>query len=254
MSASLPALLAAGAFIVLALAHSALGESDILRPLFAVDWEISEPRWAVERILRFAWHLTSVAWLGFAAITLGASPLTAAGIVSLVSGTVIFMMLRGHLAWPIFVLGGLAALHASQPLPDGLLAAGSLATVVILGAAAVLHVFWAFGGKWGLEQASPELPGNAEFKPGPLLTFAVAVALAVGASLVALVAGGADFTLMRWAVIGVVAVFTLRAVGDNRVAGFTKKTRDTDFAQADDRIFTPLCVFLALGATAALML
>ena len=254
MSTSIPALITAGTFIVLAIAHSALGESGILRPLFAVEWTVNEPRWAVERILRFAWHLTSVTWLGFAAIAMGASALVTMGIVSLVSAAIIFVMLRGHLAWPIFLLGGLAAIHGTQPLPDAVLAAGSIATVVVLGAAAALHVFWAAGGTWGLRQAWPELPGEDNFQPGPLLTLAVAVALVVGAVLVALVASGADYRLMRWAVIGVVAVFTLRAVGDSRVAGFTKKIRDTEFGQADDRIFTPLCVFLALGTTAALML
>ena len=72
MSTSIPALITAGTFIVLAIAHSALGESGILRPLFAVEWTVNEPRWAVERILRFAWDLTSVTWLGFAAIAMGA--------------------------------------------------------------------------------------------------------------------------------------------------------------------------------------
>lgn len=254
MSTSVPTLIAAGTLLFLAVVHSALGESGILRPLFAAEWSVSEPRWAVERILRFAWHLTSIGWIGLAAVALGASIFATVGIVSLASAAMIFVMLRGHLAWPIFLLGGLAAFHASRPLPDGLLGVGSIATVVVLIAAAGLHVWWAFGGTWGLDKALPEQSGESDFSPGPLLTFAVAVALFVGAALVALVATGTDYRLVRWAAIGIVAVFAIRAVGDNKVAGFTKQDHESDFGRADDRIFTPLCVFLALGTTAALML
>jgi len=45
----------------------------------------------------------------------------------------------------------------------------------------------------------------------------------------------------------------LRAIGDTRVAGSTKTVRNTDFARADDRYFTPIVVFLALGASGALV-
>ena len=59
------------ALLVLALAHSVLGEQGILRPLFAAEWTVELPRWAVERILRFAWHLTSLAWVALAAAWMG---------------------------------------------------------------------------------------------------------------------------------------------------------------------------------------
>ena len=61
-----PVITAAG-FGLIALVHSVLGELALVRPLFASDWELPIPRWAAERILRFAWHLTSIAWLGIAA-------------------------------------------------------------------------------------------------------------------------------------------------------------------------------------------
>lgn len=71
--ATVAEVIVAGAFTLLALAHSALGESAILRPLFAAEWHTGEARWAVERVLRFAWHLTSITWIGIAAIVLDAA-------------------------------------------------------------------------------------------------------------------------------------------------------------------------------------
>lgn len=61
-------LVAAALLALTAVAHSALGERYILRrlfrrgdlpPLFGSDW-------FTRRTLRFAWHVTSVAWLGLA--------------------------------------------------------------------------------------------------------------------------------------------------------------------------------------------
>jgi len=103
-----------------------------------------------------------------------------------------------------------------------------------------------------LDRALPHVEGS-DFSPGPLLTLAVAVALATFAALISISSFGDPSTLVRWLVIGGVAVLTIRAVGDKKVAGFTKQDRSTLFAQADDRYFTPLIVFLALGATGALL-
>ena len=249
-------LITAGAFAFLALAHSVLGEVELLRPLFAAEWTEPGPRWAMERIFRFAWHLTSICWIAIAAIALDAPVLPMIAILALLSSAMIFVMLRGHLAWPVFLLGGLAAWHGYEPLPQWMLTIGVVFAVAALVVAAAIHVAWASGMQWGLAAASPTDPGNPDhhFEPGPGITLLVAVALvvaAVGVSLAALNAGGAIPWLMT---IGVAAVLTIRAIGDTRVAGLTKTVRDTEFAAADDRIFTPLCVFIALGAGAALML
>lgn len=125
----------------------------------------------------------------------------------------------------------------------------------MLAVAGLLHVYWAFGGRWGLEAASPVDPSrSAQFTPGRALTLLVAAALFVASALVAAVAWGTGFAIARWLTVAAAAVFALRAVGDARVAGFTKTIRGTEFAEADDRLFTPLCVFLSLGTTAALLI
>lgn len=252
---TLPEGLAASGFVLLAVAHSILGETDILRPLFAAQWETELPRWGVERILRFAWHVTSIAWLGLAALILDAPLLATIGVVALTSALLVFVMLRGHLAWPLFLLAGLAAFQATQPLSDGALSAASAATVAGLLIAAGVHAYWALGGEWGFDVAIPtDADGQQPFTPTPALTLLVAGALLGAAAVVGAVAWGPEAAVLRWGAVVMTVVLTIRAIGDTKVAGFTKVVRETKFAHADDHIFTPLCVFLALGTTAALML
>ncbi len=132
-------------------------------------------------------------------------------------------------------------------------ALGAMASALALVAAAGVHAYWAAGGKWMLDRALPSGSASA-FEPGPGLTLLVAGALAVFAALVVVVASGSGPGVVRWFVGIGIGVLSLRAVGDMKVAGFTKTVRDTPFAQADDRWFTPLVVFLALGATGALLI
>ena len=63
-------ILAATLAIFIGVVHSYLGERYILNRLFTRN---NLPRlfgsdWFTKRVLRFAWHLTTVAWWGFAAI------------------------------------------------------------------------------------------------------------------------------------------------------------------------------------------
>jgi len=117
--------LAAGLAVFIGVAHSYLGERYILirlfrrelPPLFGSDW-------FTRRTLRFAWHLTTVAWWGFGALLLllaDAGPAAArdAGLwvvatVFGVSAVVTVAASRGrHLAWIVFaaiaLLAGAAA-------------------------------------------------------------------------------------------------------------------------------------------------
>ena len=68
--------IAAGLLAFIGIVHSVLGERLLLRPLFAhPDWSLPRmPREPAERVLRFAWHLTTIAWWAIAAALVGASP------------------------------------------------------------------------------------------------------------------------------------------------------------------------------------
>jgi len=118
-------LLAAALAVALGVAHSFLGEKYILIRLFRRS-DLPQLFGGTEftiRTLRFAWHLTSVAWWGAAALLflLAQGPLSSAAVsgvlaaVFLVSAAITFIASRGrHLAWPVFLAIGFIALYGAQ--------------------------------------------------------------------------------------------------------------------------------------------
>jgi hypothetical protein len=116
---------AAGLCFILGLGHSVLGERYILIRLFrrADLPTLFGGTEFTARTLRFAWHLTSVAWWGsgviFCYLAQGRlSPTSVAGILSgvfLVSAAVTLVASRGrHLAWLLFLAVGVIAFYGSQ--------------------------------------------------------------------------------------------------------------------------------------------
>jgi len=117
--------LAASLTLFIGIAHSCLGERYILIRLFRRD---DLPRLFgssdfTVRTLRFAWHLTTVAWCGLAAILIllaqeSATPGNLGLIVGgtfLVHGFVALVASRGkHFAWPVFLAIGVLALYATR--------------------------------------------------------------------------------------------------------------------------------------------
>lgn len=108
-------LVAAGLAILLAAAHSYLGERYLLMRLFRRD-NLPKLLGGVEftkQTLRFAWHITSIAWLGLASLIVvlaaspGASQLAQARLVAGVfglSGVLALFGSRGrHLSWVVFL-------------------------------------------------------------------------------------------------------------------------------------------------------
>lgn len=113
--------LAAALAIGLGLFHSVLGERYILIRLFRRELpKLFGSDDFTKRTLRFAWHLTSVAWFGLAAVLLAVAAGPAApaapfftdlvAVVALVSALVAAAGSRGrHLSWLVFLaIGGLA--------------------------------------------------------------------------------------------------------------------------------------------------
>jgi len=235
--------------VVVAVLHSVLGELRLLSPLFGAPL----PRGAVplgraftERTLRFAWHLLSVAWLALAWIVTRSDDgvLGIVGGMLLVSGVLALVTSRGrHFAWALFATGGAAALFGPRLAAVGPVAAG-IAAVVLL-AIAVLHVAWVLGLQWGIQTAIPEVSGRAAFVPPRALTVAVAIVFGVAGAVVVVAArsSGAPWT---WLTLAGAGVFGLRALGDFRLVGLTKRVHGTAFARWDDRLFTPLALLLAV--------
>lgn len=114
---------AAGLVVTLGAAHSVLGEKYILVRLFRRN-DLPKLFGSAEfttRTLRFAWHLTTIAWFGFAALLVRAAhgelsgeALRIIGATFVLSGLVALIGSRGkHLAWiAMFCIGGIAWMFA----------------------------------------------------------------------------------------------------------------------------------------------
>jgi peptidoglycan/LPS O-acetylase OafA/YrhL len=115
--------LAAVLTVIIGFVHSILGEQWLIGPLVSPDrpgGPLVKNAFGA-RTLRFAWHLTTVAWWGFAAILLimayvpetqqpSAILLTIAATLGL-TGVIALVTSRGrHLSWPVFL--AVAALSA----------------------------------------------------------------------------------------------------------------------------------------------
>jgi hypothetical protein len=121
----------------------------------------------------------------------------------------------------------------------------------VMGGLAALHVYWACGGAFGITAVISSRDGTPLFRPGRVMAFAVAVALA-GAAYVALAAVGlVPWGLPRGALpLGcavLATLFVVRAAGERRYVGFFKRVRGTVFAWWDTRLFSPLCAALGVG-------
>lgn len=117
---------------------------------------------------------------------------------------------------------------------------------------AVLHFYWALGGRWGILQAIPQLEtGESVSIPGPIPTFIVAIggggfAMVHAITLRLLLPNLMEYT--SYGLVGIAVIFGLRAVGEFKYVGFFKKVKVGNFAENDTRYYTPLCLFISANA------
>ena len=113
----------------------------------------------------------------------------------------------------------------------------------ILSVLALIHIYWAAGGRWAVNQVTPKLAdGQPMFVPGPVATLAVAALLLFAAAISASVVFG---EFRQWLMYAMALAFALRAIGEFRYCGFFKRIRSTEFAYWDTRVYSPLCVVMA---------
>ena len=118
-------LIATSLVVLVCIAHSYLGERYLLKRLFKrtdLPKVMGSSEFAANT-LRFAWHITSIAWLGFAAVLAllafgSATPQAISmviGITFFLHGAVALIASRGkHLSWIAFFAITLLVLYASQ--------------------------------------------------------------------------------------------------------------------------------------------
>lgn len=119
-------------------------------------------------------------------------------------------------------------------------------TFFILGG---FHFYWLFGGTWGLRQVIPTKSKTASPSAiPPLATLIVALGLCSFGLMYLLKSELISFQLPGWINYGywiIPSIFILRAIGEFKFVGFFKTIKDTEFAKADSKLFSPLC--LAIG-------
>ena len=121
----------------------------------------------------------------------------------------------------------------------------AIVTITILIIMGSFHLYWAFGGKVGLDKALPTKDGKRLIDPGKTLTLFVAVILH-GFSYVAYSLHFNEINTDYLVYVGwmISAIFFIRAIGEFNAIGFFKKIRSTEFAKYDTRFFSPLCLYL----------
>jgi len=127
--------------------------------------------------------------------------------------------------------------------------------IVVFLAIAVVHFYWALGGKKWISAAIPTKENVSElsFKPSFFETAAVAVVFVGFAYIIACSVDILHHSglLVRYGSWFIPVVFLLRAVGEFRYVGFFKKIKNTSFAKMDSQYYSPLC--LAVGVLALII-
>lgn len=127
-----------------------------------------------------------------------------------------------------------------------------LVAVGLLWFISLLHIYWAFGGRWGSAAAIPVKEGEQKpaFTPKKWGTLFVAILILL-ASVIIVVQGGylQGFQANGLSIIGSIVcafVFIIRAIGEFKYVGFFKKIKHSQFARYDTWFYSPLCLFLGI--------
>lgn len=112
---------------------------------------------------------------------------------------------------------------------------------------ACLHFYWAFGGKWGLDNSVPtDINGKIMLKTSVMACIVVGLGLLAFALFYFLPILNIKLpsltNFLQWIIP---SIFLLRTIGDFKFVGLFKKVKTTRFGQLDTKYFTPLCLVLA---------
>jgi hypothetical protein len=126
----------------------------------------------------------------------------------------------------------------------------SIALVLIFISISSLHIYWAAGGRWAIDSVVPtNEQGKRMLKTGVASCLVVAIGLLMFATYYLAQSGFIHVELPRiisnaggWIIS---SIFLLRAIGDFKYVGFTKKINDTTFARLDTAYFAKLCLLIA---------
>jgi len=114
-----------------------------------------------------------------------------------------------------------------------------------------IHFYWVFGGEKWLDKALPtDIDGNKLFVPGKIATAFVAIGLLFFAFFYVVKSGLIDFQfpvlISKYLGWGISIIFILRAFGDFKYSGFTKKIKNTDFGKFDTKYYSKISLVLGV--------
>jgi hypothetical protein len=121
-----------------------------------------------------------------------------------------------------------------------------------------IHTYWAFGGKWGSTAVIPTSTNDQPaFMPGKFITLIVALGLfsfaVVTLSNLGIFNLWIDSHYFRFVMWTITIIFYLRALGDFKQVGFSKKIKGTRFANNDTKFYSPLCLYLGTSSLIILL-
>jgi len=126
----------------------------------------------------------------------------------------------------------------------------SLVNAVALIIAAFVHIYWGLGGQLGLDHTIPvDQQGKKVFEFSRIASLAIAGGLIAISVLFLVKIGFISLGLPSWLVfyslLAFSGIFIMRALGDFKYIGFTKKIKDTQYGHLDTKIYSP--IFLIIG-------
>jgi hypothetical protein len=113
------------------------------------------------------------------------------------------------------------------------------------------HFYWLLGGVWGLKKAIPTKGANANTLAIPkIATLFVGLVLVSFGLMYLLKTGLISIDIPDWLTTYgywfIPAIFILRAIGEFNYVGIFKKIKNTEFAKADSKVFSPLCLGIGI--------
>ena len=125
----------------------------------------------------------------------------------------------------------------------------SIIVIIVLIIFGLIHIYWAFGGKFALDLAIPTINDKPLINPGKTLTLFVALLILCFAFIVYLIQFSnllESFYTSSVIYFGyfLSALFTLRAIGEFHAVGFFKKIKSSKFAKYDTLYYSPLSLLL----------
>lgn len=115
-----------------------------------------------------------------------------------------------------------------------------------------IHFYWAVGGKRWLDKAIPfDNSSTLIFYPGKTITLCVGLILFFVGVVFLLKSISTDFNYISEDFVHkfntvLAFLFSLRAIGDFKYVGITKKIVNTEFSKWDSLLYIPLCIFVTV--------